>query len=177
MKIENSVCKYVKNMEGFLLGIGVQNEEILKQIEKNTSIKTCILLGKGQEGTQKGSNPSVNIRDFRKKWKRKRIDYILADAREVFPYLKYFIKDSIYINKRKIIFFIPKERNQEEVLEILIKRYHRYAVETQIEKCADGLLLVINILDRKQYYLKDRFYFVLDTIEEWLDKLSEVLEC
>lgn len=175
MRIENKLCEHVKNMQGFILGIGIQSDSILEQIHKTESIKNCVLLGTETGGKGTSSSEIVNIRDFRKKWKRKRIDYIMADSKEILPYLKYFIKDSIYINKRKIYIFLYKKEEQREIIEIITKRYKRYSVKMETEKCKDGYIIEIENTDYKHHFLKDKFYYVIDTIGEWIDHMSDVL--
>lgn len=172
MKIENKLCQDVKNMQGFLLGIGVDIPKILEEIEKNNAIRDCALLstGTGEKGKD-SSSEIIHIKDFRKKWKRKKVDYIIACSKEILPYIKYFVKDSIYINKKRIYIFDKEKEN----IEIYKKKYQRYIVEMEVQKCKDGYILMIENKDYKRHFIKDPFYLMVDTISDGIDQICEIL--
>ena len=44
MKVNSNIKKYIKNMTGKVIGVGIDNKEILETIDKNNKILECDLL-------------------------------------------------------------------------------------------------------------------------------------
>lgn len=105
MEVNNTVKKYIKNMSGKVIGIGIDNKEFIESIDKNNKILECDLLNsiniKSFNG--KKSKKKKYVKKLRKKYKKKNIDYMIINANMINKYLKKVVKDSIYINKKKYI--------------------------------------------------------------------------
>ncbi len=175
MKINSTLVKYVKNMSGSVIGVGINDEDILNAFNKNSKIKSVDLLqsfnNKIDSNKLFGFNKRISVKSLRKKYKKKRIDYMLVNANTVEKYLKHFIKDSIYINNDKIYYF-SKTKN---ILNLIAKRYSRYTKDYEIIKCDDGFILKINTKNTKNKFILDKLYYISDTLYNVSDMISNFL--
>ena len=63
-KITNILIDQVKDMKGNILGIGISNSKILKQIEENKKIISCDLLdeiGKGNDHSKNKKTKKISL--------------------------------------------------------------------------------------------------------------------
>lgn len=97
---------------------------------------------------------------------------MIADIRELEPYFKTFIRDSIYITKGTIYLFVM---NPEYDLDLLIKRYHRFQVESSIKKCKDGVIVTIHVGNAKNHFWKEKVYYVVDVVTDIADMIGDAL--
>lgn len=162
----------ISQLDGTLIGIGLEQKELITAIEKNDKIIDCKLLNsiefeENQNVKLKRRKKYIAIKKIRKKFKKKKHDYMLINYAHIAPYLKYIIKDSIYVTKKEIFLYnIPiEDRN------LLQKRYRRYCVtiETKEE------ILKINVEKAKNHFLLDLCYFIGDTFYNFIEILSEFL--
>lgn len=176
MKIEKKINKYIRSLEGYVLGLGISSSAMQNEIARNEKITQCTLLeDMGKEDPKdksKQKDLSINIRDLRKKWKWKKIDFMIAETETIFPYLKYFVKDSIYLSKTKIYLF---GKPKEDILEKILSKYKRYKVDIQLDTCEDGIIVVIRNKETKKNKIKDSFYLIADTASEFMDRGSDIL--
>ena len=164
-------------MTGSLIGIGSFSDKILYEIEKNSQIISCDLLNETKhftttKGKGRGRCKKIRIQKLRKKWKRKSINYFLVDMDILEKYKKYFIKDSMYLNCNTIYLYTS---HKEKDVSVWIERYQRYSVTLQKLFLDDGILLVIETNDQKRNFVKDRWYFMIDTINDILDVIGDIL--
>lgn len=175
MKVNSNIKKYIKNMDGNLLGIGIKDESILKEIESNKKIINCDLLNSINKTikfkSKRKLKKKIYIKKLRKKYKKNNIDFLIVNIEEVDNYLKFFIKDSIYITSNNIYYFIPKEYD----VDIIIKRYKRYTSDIELIKCDDGIILKINTINTKNNFFKDKIYFIIDTLNNIIDLIADIL--
>ena len=101
--MDNFILNEIKKMEGTLLGIGLHNEKFKAAINKNPKIIICNLLeephksfGKKKFKVNERSRP-INIKKLRKIFHQKKTDNIICNLKTIKPFLKTFIKDSVYI--------------------------------------------------------------------------------
>ncbi len=170
-KIENEINNYLKKIDGKIIGIGL-SEKNIKEIEKNNKIVFCDLLdtNNSNTGKEKGNIKKLYCKDVRKKYKKKNINYIIGDISKINKYKNNFIKDSIYINKNKIIYYT----DDIDTLNLYIKRYKRYNVIINVIDCKDGKILDIDTSHAKNKYLMDKIYYVLDRLYDLVDIIGEI---
>lgn len=173
-KINSYLKSYVKNINGNLLGIGIKDDKILELIEKNDNIKICDLLNSNNIHNEDGKGKkmkTISIKKIRKIFKKKRFHYIIANAEELKPYFKTFVRDSIYINKDIIYIYTSKEYDYSR-LKIM---YERYNAKIAVEKCRDGNILIIDTSNTKDHRVKNKIYYIYDIGYELIDSIGEFL--
>lgn len=159
--------KIIKNLEGRVLGIGL-NEELVKQIEDNDKIIECNLLNSYSKGKNKFSlfNKTIKIKKIRKVFKKKKIDYVICNYDEINQYFNTFIKDSIYISKTKIYYFGNID------IELLKNRYGRYNTNIVIK---NKNLVEINCSNAKNNFFKDYYYRLIDFKNKLIEVIGDIL--
>lgn len=116
----------IKKMEGNVIGVGIDSK-LLDGFNKNNRVnvytidnaKPGIGISKSKRTTSSGK--TINIKKLYKYFKKNSIDYIICNTEEVNDYLKYFIRDSIYLNNNKIYLYGNKDNMDIELLEKDIK--------------------------------------------------------
>jgi len=168
MKKEKRLHKIVKEVEGNVLAIGITDENLLRELEINEKITTCNLLNsiskKSDENKFFRRKRNFNIKKLRKKFHKKKVDYIICNMEDIYPYLKTFVKDSVYINKGKIYFYGEKNKYQ---LERMINKYKKY--NAKVEESIEDNLFYITISNEKSKTNKMKdFWLLLCDIIYWL---------
>lgn len=173
MKVNSSIKKYIKNMTGKVIGLGIDNKEIIETIDKNNKILECDLLNSIDiKNDLKGKKRKKKyVKKLRKKYKKKKVNYIIVNSNEINRYLKTFVRDSIYINNREIYYYMDKKYDIENI----IKRYKRYNTEIEVINCDDGNIIKINTSNAKNNFFKDKFYFIVDTLSNIADVIGDIL--
>lgn len=173
MKVNSNIKKYIKNMTGKVIGVGIDNKEILETIDKNNKILECDLLNSIDiNDSLKGRHKKKKyVKKLRKKYKNKKVNYIIVNSNEINRYLKTFVRDSIYINNTEIYYYMDKKYDIENI----IKRYKRYNTDIEIIKCDDGNILKINTSKAKNKFFKDKFYYIVDTLNNIADIIGDIL--
>lgn len=90
---------------------------------------------------------------------------------ELIQFKKIFIKDSIYIGKKNIYLYFPKDLSYQEIIE----KYNRYYVSIKIINCHDGTILDIDATKAKKNKIKDFFYLIYDYLNEIYNIIGEIL--
>lgn len=151
-----------KKLFGRLLLIGTFDEKFLKNVSENNKITYCDHLGEGEGVESSFFSEVVNIKKIRKRYKKKSFDFIVVNYDDIKNYTKYFVKDSIYLCNGLVYI--------ENYDKSIIKKYKRYEVKIEEKK-----ELVIHVKNAKTKFVKDRVYYVYDTINNLLDYLSAFL--
>ena len=168
MKKNSVLNKEIENMKGNVLGIGDFNKTLVNKINKNTNITNCNILGNGESDEEgKSRLKKMRISDIRR-FKHKKINYLICDYNKIDKYLKTFIKDSIYITKDYIYFCTNNE--------IIKKLYNRYNVEIKEVKCSDTNILIINTKKAKNNRVKECVYLVVDTFDKFVEIITNLLQ-
>lgn len=160
----------IKKIKGNLIGIGIKEEKILKLIEKNNDILECNLLDCFEPDTkEKRKNKKIKIRKLRKKFKKRKTNYIICNYDRIKEIENKIIYDTIYICNKEI--FIYDKEKQE--LENLTRRYSRYAnVEIVNQKDGNIYKIIINKnikkLDEKVNKIKDNIVSLIEFISNLL---------
>lgn len=156
--------KELKNIHGNVLGIGL-TEKMIDILNQNKHIIECYLMDSDSNNIEnsKGCNKTVNIKKIKKIFKKKSFDYIICNFEQIKPYLRSFIKNSIYLNKGKVCFYNIKDFELAE----LERRYCRYHATSEIKKdfiIIDTTLSKTNFLKNGCFYIRDLGYDIVDYI-------------
>ena len=163
--MDNFILNEIKGMEGTLLGIGLYNEKFKTAINKNKEITICNLLEEPQKGFCKknfkvsDSTKTINIKKLRKFFHKKKIDNIICNFKTIKPFLKAFIKNSVYINRHTLYIYGDKKEIKK-----LICKYKRYTEQIKIEEYNSKAVLVV---DNTKTKIKEIDYNSIDTIN-WI---------
>ena len=173
MKVNSNIKKYIKNMTGTVIGVGIDNKEILETIEKNNKILVCDLLNSVniEDNLIQKRKTKKYVKKLRKKYKKKNVNYIIVNSNEINRYLKTFVRDSVYINDTEIYYYMDKNYDIENIT----KRYKRYNTEIEVIKCDDGNIIRINTSKARNKFFKDKFYFIVDTLSNIADIIGDIL--
>ncbi len=171
-KIKNELKLQINHMDGNILLIGNYDEEIQQLLLKKDIILSCDQLLKKERYknnfSYKGEKTKkLNIKNLRKKYKKKGLNYMIVNAEDIMPYKNRFVRDSIYITKKSIYLI-----GNEDVLLVMYKRYSK-----QIEKieCLDGVIIKIDVSKSKSNKIKDFLYFVKDNLIDLGNAISDFL--
>ena len=85
--MKKNIVKEIKNMSGSLLGIGVDDDVLLNEIEENDKIDLCYILSSKSKNNpskkfnlfKKGKNKKVNNKKLKKYFYKKFLNNILCD--------------------------------------------------------------------------------------------------
>lgn len=158
----------LKKLEGSVLGIGLSEKE-QEILQNNKKVIECYLMDSNSKGSSKGKGKTktINIRKIRRKFRDKSFDYIIANFEELKPYLRSFIKNSIYLNRGKIYYYNIKDFELEE----LENRYVRYNSKVEIKKN----LVIIDNSNSKTNIFKNIFYYFCDLVYDVIDLIGRML--
>lgn len=176
-KIVKELEKTIDKISGRLLCIGINNEYLLNKIKNNVNILYCDFLnadvgsrmkiGKKRKKHEK----NISIKDFKKYFKKRRIDYTISNINDIEKYLPRFIPDSIYITKNFIYIYGDINYDYEKI----VKKYKRYTDKIDVIKTSDSFLLKIDVTNTKSKYFKDKLYYIIDNLEIFADKIGDIL--
>lgn len=169
--MKNELKDIVKNFSGKVISIGLY-EELCDIIEKNDKVLFYDILDNKTE--KKGKikffgNKSININKIRKRYKKKKIDYIICDYEIIKPYIKKFVKNSVYINKNKLYFYGDVD------IDLITKKYGRYDTKINIKKYKNTFIVEIDNTKSKNKRIKEIFYSIKDNVEAFIDIAGDIL--
>ncbi len=174
--MDNYLINQIKNMQGSLLGIGITSEKLKKAIKKNDKITLCNLLEENPKGLSKkkfgvlNKPRTVNIKKIKKVFRKKRTDNIICNMDTVKPFLKTFVRDSVYINKGKLYIYGDKE-----LLKQAKEKYKRYTNDIKLKEEKGKYILIVNNENTKNNKIKDIGYWWKDTANSFIDMLTLIL--
>lgn len=151
-----------KKLFGRLLLIGIFDEKFLNKISENDKITYCHHLGEGVGVESSFFSEVVNIKKIRKRYKKKSFNFIIVNYKDIEDYIKYFVKDSIYLCNG-LVYIDNYDKS-------IIKKYKRYDVKIEEKK-----QLTVHVNQTKNKFINDKAYYVYDTINNLLDYLSAFL--
>ena len=159
--------KIIKNLGGNVLGIGL-SEDLIKEIENNDKIINCNLLNPYIKRKKKFSlfNKTIKIKKIRKIFKKKKIDYIICNYDEINNYFNTFVKDSVYIKKKKIYYFGNVD------IDLVKYKYGRYDTNIIIK---NKNLVEIDNSKAKNNFLKDNYYRLKDFKDRLIELIGDIL--
>lgn len=162
------INKELKNVKGSVLAIGLNSKQA-DILNNNNQVLECFLLNANNdydESNIKGKNKVINIKKIRKVFKRKKFDYIICNFEEVRPYLRSFIKNSIYLNNKSIYFYNIKNFEIEE----LERRYVRYNSQFTYKKD----IAIIDNINAKTSLFKNIYFYLTDFIYDSIDYIGNL---
>lgn len=165
----------IKRFEGNIIAVGI-DRKLSETLKKNKKINVyeinkadgIALFQKKKRTTNQGK--TINIKKLKKYFKNKSIDYIICSYEEISKYYKYFFKDSIYLNKKKIYFYVTDDIDID-----YINKYKRYNGEINIKEFKTGKVIIVDNKNSKTNFFKNIIYFIVDTITNFLDFISNIL--
>lgn len=169
--MNKELIKIISNMEGFVLAIGI-DDKMANAIDKNEKIVKCDILNYLSRKNEKGKSKkqkSINIRNIRKIYKKKKVDYIICNYSQIEKYLKNFVKDSIFINKTKLYYFGELEE------ELIIKKYQRYNTKIDVKKYKNDFIIEIDNSKAKNNIYKEFIYRIVDGFNNLVEVVGDIL--
>ena len=79
LKINSNLKKYLKKINGKIIGIGIKEINLIDIIEKNDAIVECDLLNSisKNDGSDNGKSKKISIKKIKKLYRKKSIDYMI----------------------------------------------------------------------------------------------------
>lgn len=168
MKIDDNLKKIIKELNGSLIGIGINDKKIIDVIGKNKKIVECNLLDcYTPETTDLGKIKKLSNKKLRKKFKKHRTDNIICNLENIKEFKEKFVYDSIYIGKNKIYVFTPTISDE------IYRRYKRFA-NINLIKCSDGFIYEIEVT-KKLNKFNEFYYKLIDNVIDVIDIISNLL--
>ena len=172
----NKLSELIKKIEGNVLVIGLDSK-LIDSFDKNSnvnlfSISRTYNIGlskKSKMHTNKGKN--ISIKKLKKYINKKSVDYMIINMNEIYDYYKYIIRDSIILNKGKIIVYSNNDIDKD----FLIERFKRYNVKINYTEYKAGYILTIENHDNKKNIIKNIRYFIKDTFYNIAEFIGNIL--
>ena len=166
----------IKNMEGNVLAIGI-DDKLINAIKKNKKVNAYEIskserfsLFQKKKRRLESNGKSINIKKLHKYFKKGSINYIIVDYEQILKHYKYVFKDSIYLSKGKLYFYMPKDIDSD-----YINKYKRYNSKINIKEYDNTKLVIIDNSKSKTSKLKNIIYLIGDTINNLIDFISNIL--
>lgn len=165
------IKRIIKNLKGRVIAFGFKADKFEKILELNNNITSFDVLNEisRKKDRKKGRQNKINIKDLRKKYKKKQVDFIIMDVVAMKKHLTYLIKETIYIGKTIYLY-----GSKEEAINTLNK-YQRYDITYKETDFKDNLLIKIDISKSKNNKIKDNYYIFKDRVNEFLNVLTDFL--
>lgn len=172
-KINNELKTILSSLQGNILMIGNYDSKITDIVNKNSNILFCDILSNTDDNKFTSSDndkkqKKVNIRKLRKRYKKNKLNYLIADEEQIKDYKNTFVKDSIYIASKKI-YIIPSTQN------VTFRMYQRYSKKIEVIECLDGKIIEVNIENVKSNKLNDAIYNIIESLLELIEFIGNVL--
>ncbi len=193
--MEKELIKIIKKFEGSVLAIGL-NVDLIKRLEENMNIldlDTLNLIDNRRKNKfskknldekvkelrehdekykiQRLKTKKINIKKLRKYYNKKKTNYLICNYEEIKRFMKYFIKDSVYINNNMLYLY----GISLEDVKTIVKKYKRYNVLIKPTIKDDYFILEIDNKESKNNKIKDFFYLIHDTIENVVEFIGDIL--
>lgn len=174
-KVIDNLNNKIENIIGSVIYIGSDNS-ILKNLENNNNITYCDVLNTSnfvkKKSKAKGKSTSLNIKEFKKFYGKNNLNHIVCDLKEIKRHLPRFIQTSIYIGCGNIYIYGNKDLYD---LERLCKKYKRYNCDIKIDEYIDDYLIEIDVSKAKNKIIKDKLYYIVDTLGILADNISDLI--
>jgi hypothetical protein len=169
----------IKEFKGNTLLLGVDDNKIITNLKKNKKISlyeieifTKRKLFSKDKAKENETGKKVNIKKFRKIFKRKSIDNIIINLDNMYDYYKYMASNSIYVCNNKIYIYGNKEL---VTTSSIVKKFKRYNTKIEVITKDNDYLVIIDSSKAKYNLFKDKFYIVIDTFINLGDMISYFL--
>ncbi len=173
----------MKHLTGDVLCVGVSQNSILDALMKNNQVSVYSLnrapgrqifsrRKKRAKLKSKNKEKKVNIKKLSKAFPKKSVDYIVCDWNEVYDCFKYFLYQSVRINKKKTYLYGTSKYIDPYVV---AKRFERYHATTTVTVEEDKFWIVIDNENSKVGFWKAKFFVIVDTFHNLGDMISTAL--
>ncbi len=171
--IETKLINLIKDVTGDVILIGISFNSFLKAAKENKEISKLHLLKSIEFGDEENKSffekIDLPLNKIKKKYKKNKIDYIFIDYNHIKNYLKSFIKDSIYINNKKIYIVFD---NEDDLIKVSNK-YKMFNSEVTYSKEGKSYLLRIDNTNVKSNKIKDKIVELKEVLNYLLDLLEK----
>jgi hypothetical protein len=158
--------KMIPFFKGRVVGIGIEEETILKAIDKNKKITTCDLIDSiSLDNDKKGRTRKISERKIKKCLGKNNTDIILVNDEKIKEEEAHLIPFIMYLAKEKIYLYHIENKTKT------LKRYSRYKVK--IEEQED--VIILEVTNYKMSKVKQKMYFILDFFLDLIDNITELL--
>lgn len=166
----------IKNMEGNVLAIGI-DDKLINAIKKNKKVNAYEIskseyfsLFQKKKRKLGSSGKTINIKKLHKYFKKGSINYMIIEYEQILKHYKYVFKDSIYLSKGKLYFYMPKDIDSD-----YINKYKRYNSKINIKEYDNTKLVIIDNSESKTSKFKNIVYLISDTMTNLIDFISNIL--
>lgn len=168
--MKQEIIKIIQQSKGTVLGIGL-DKQMVEAALKNDFIIKCDLLDSYTEekSGKRGRLKTIKVKKINKYFKKKIIDVILCDYQVIKRYMNTFVKNSVYINRKKLYFFGDVDK------ELIMHRYQRYNTTIEFKEKKDGCIIIIDNEKAKNNKIKDIGYRIIDGILWIIDFIGDIL--
>ena len=178
--MNKELLKISKCLSGNVLGIGLKDDKLVDSLYNNDLILDLTLLDPYKKNNKKLSlkksstkkMKSINIKKIKKKFKHKKVDFIICNNEDIKKYYRTFIRDSVYINKK--ILYIYGNKNDIDIEDIMNK-YKRYDVKIELINFKDSFIIKIDNSNSDNIWLRDKLYYIYDTLVYIRDIIADGL--
>ena len=176
--MKEDLYSIAKCMSGNVLLIGIEDSNIFDIINSNDKILICDSLSKFKskkmycDSTTTSKSKIIKVKKLRKVFKKKKVDFIMCNILEMKKHMKSFLSDSVYINNNML--YIYGNKNDIDPDE-LVHKYKRYCSDVKIEFNNDDFIIYIDNKNTKTNKVKDKFYYVVDTISNARNIIADII--
>ena len=133
--MEQELVNYIKHIKGNILVVGIKEENVFKEINKNENINTCYLL---QKKLFSNKAKVISIKKLKKLLDKNKINEIICNYytdKDIFD----IIPSKFYLNGKLYLYGYMTQYEIEEIKE----KCSYYTSNIEDIKCTDGDLLII----------------------------------
>lgn len=170
--IDKKLRSYIKNMQGYVLGVGIKDENLVDLIDKNDKILACDLILSADSSDENGSciPKTINVKKIKRYYHYNQVQYVILNYDEL-PYKRHFLNGSAYVCEKQIIIY----SEDLEKLEKYALKYKRYNASVSKVKAKDGFIYLINMDNKKKLRFKQYLYNISDILGMISDFISDLL--
>ena len=174
--MNKQILEIIKSIKGSLLGIGLNDSELLDAIENNDNIHTCYILSstsltsKKFNMSKRGKNKKINIKKIKKHFKKKSLDTVICNYETIKQFQKSFVPNSVYLNKGILYIY-----GEDEEINNLKLKYERYTNDIEITKYKNQVIMKVNNKNTKNNFFKDNGYKIKDFFSETIEIITDIL--
>ena len=175
--MKNELKKIINKLENNVLSIGLDSN-LCEELNNNIKINNLDVIdfvskrvGRKNILKRKDKSKKINIKKLKKIYKKKSVDYIICNYDVIKKYIRYFIKDSIYMNNNTLYFY----GTDVKIVNDIEKKYKRYNVNIKTKIYSNYFIIEIDNSKSKNHFIKDKLYFIYDTISLISDYIENFL--
>ena len=171
----NHLLSIIKEIKGNVLTIGI-DDKLLNGFNKNNSVNVYTLNkynNRFSKSKKRVSNKgkTINIKRLKKYFKKDSLDYIICDYDDVRDYLKYVVRDIVYINSNILYLYCTSLDD----VDLITKRFKRYGAVVDIKKYKQNYLLTIDNSNSKTNWILNKIFYLSDTAYNVVELISTIL--